>query len=435
MMSQQRWFERPQFRQIVLALAAAAVLWEGYLAIFRRENDFTWHLGLGQRFLAGAPYSGAGGWYPLARTALDGALASIPPRAARAICYVTSVMAWGGILLAWCRLAPGSARLTPARAFAAGTFAMVTLAGYILRDLDECGLQTILLGLLTLTVVALSRQRSVRAGLWLASAVCYKLTPLLGIPFLLWKRRWAPALAACIFVVLLNFLPAIYLGWDVTKASNAQFFVTLRGSLAVDDPSQNVAEPPKPQNQALVAGLSRYLQSHSPGHPLYLEHPLFAQFGNLTPQAAAWSVKAVLLALAGLLAWRWFPRPSDQQPQTLAQQWAAVCILIALLSPLCWKQHLVLALPALLLAWRDVLSQPLPARGRMLCLGIIAAIAIGCRRELLGYDLSIVAMSYKLDTIAVLLTLGLVTTIRPSAEQRMEPSLPLPEWTDLRRAA
>jgi len=434
-MSQIAWFEHRRFRQVVLTMALAIVLWEGYLAIFRRENDFTWHLGLGQRFLAGTPYDGAGGWYPLARTMFDGALASLPPRVARAVCYAGAVGIWAWILVAWGRLAPSHAGMTRNRAFAAGTFATATFAGYILRDLDECGLQTLLLGLLTLTAIALSRQQFLRAGLWLAAAVSYKLTPVLGIPFLIWKRRWTPALLATMFVVVLNLLPATYLGWDVTTSANARFLTTLRGSLAVDDPSQNVAEPPKPQNQALVAAISRYVQSHPVGHPLYVEHPMFRQFGKLSPQAAGWTVQAVLITLAAALAWQWRRAwPTEGSSAVMAHEWATVCVLMAILSPLCWKQHLVLALPALLLAWRDALSRPAVPKWRWLCLGAIAMIAVGCRREFLGYDLSIVAMSYKVDTLAVLLTLLLVTTIeRPTMPNPIV--LQLPEQLPRRRAA
>ncbi len=61
-------------------------------------------------------------------------------------------------------------------------------------------------------------------------------------------------------------------------------------------------------------------------------------------------VKGTLLAIAAALAWR-MRRKVDLADgrRALAGEWAMVCILIALLSPLCWLQHLVLAIPAALL--------------------------------------------------------------------------------------
>ena len=85
---------------------------------------------------------------------------------------------------------------------------------------------------------------------------------------------------------------------------------------------------------------------------------------GLDSQSAYFVVRGILLALACALAYQ-FRRPWWEEPGAgrLAPEWAVVCLLSALLAPICWKQHLVLALPALFLVVRSSLVLDRPQHG------------------------------------------------------------------------
>ena len=154
---------------------------------------------------------------------------------------------------------------------------LLVLLPFIIRDLDECGLQIILLLLCSLAAAAFQRRRMVLSGFWLAAAATYKATPLLFLPFLLWKRQWKAAGCMVFFIAALNLLPATYLGWEKTLAENRHWF-TYTLSVARDTPDAYPSVPrwetPKHQNLSLSATFARLVETYPPGHPLFIDHAL-----------------------------------------------------------------------------------------------------------------------------------------------------------------
>jgi hypothetical protein len=183
-------------------------------------------------------------------------------------------------------------------------------------------------------------------------------------------------------------------------------------------PSQLDLEEPKVHNLSLAALVGRYVETVPPGHSLYVDHPGFIQFGDLEPLTAYYVVRTALLALALVLAWR-FRRPWSRPAggTNFAGEWAAVCLLCAMAAPVCWKQHLVVMVPALFLSVRAVLSHPTGTRWRSAALVLIGSIFLGTKQFILGKDLSLLALSYKVDTVAALLLLLLVLTL-PEAKRQ-----------------
>ena len=173
---------------------------------------------------------------------------------------------------------------------------------------------------------------------------------LLGAAWLLAIQTEFVALASVVLLgaytsaIAINLSPVLAIGWPAVHRYNAAFVDMARRSAAIDDPSLNAIEPPRVQNQSVVVAAARYLQSYPPGHPLHSEHPLFVQFGDLEPRAAKQTIHLILLSAGLLLAWRfrrkW--RSESTQPRDVGPEWAVVCVLCALLSLLCWLQHLVL---------------------------------------------------------------------------------------------
>ncbi len=279
-----RWYATSYFRIAAIVLATLCVLVEGYLSVFVRGSDFDWHLALGRFFLEGDPFRQSHDWYPVGRTMMDAGLALLNLYVARGLVFVSSVALLVWTLEMWCRMANRRIEVSRPVAFAASAFTVALLSAYVLRDLNECGLQLVLLFFLTAAVYALHRGRAAATGFWLALAVTYKTTPIIFLPFLIWKRRLRAAAWTALFAVLLNLAPAFYLGWDMTLRCNQKWFARIYASSQLNDPSQNTIEEAKHHNQGLQASLARLVQTHPAGHPLHLEDPRFFQFGSLEPE-------------------------------------------------------------------------------------------------------------------------------------------------------
>jgi hypothetical protein len=178
--------------------------------------------------------------------------------------------------------------------------------------------------------------------------------------------------------------------------------------------------------------IARYLQTYRPGHPLFVPrnedllpdgtvpaqarpHPLFVQFLDL-PAPTAGAVTTVLLLFFGLiLAIRYrhpWIRPDFRGD--FASEWAGVVGLCALLSPLCWSHHMVLFIPAVFASIRvDLGGAP---RWRVIAMWVAALLILGHQRELVGRNLCWILDSYKLQTVAALILIALVLTIRKGRE-------------------
>jgi len=109
-----------------------------------------------------------------------------------------------------------------------------------------------------------------------------------------------------------------------------------------------------------------------------------------------------------LLAWRFRKRAAPASDAFL-REWAVVTLLAAILSPMCWLQHLVLVLPSVYLIVRAGL-QPGAWGSRQRAVFWVAAclMIFAGQRDLLGQNLFLLAMSYKVHTWAALALLWLV---------------------------
>jgi hypothetical protein len=296
----------------------------------------------------------------------------------------------------WRRMAEAQWPLDSARAFAVAAFSSVALAPHLSRDLQECGLQLFLLAMLSAAAYALWSGRSIWAGFWLALAVSYKTTPALFLPVLLWKRQWRAVAASMVFILIFNLAPALYLGRDLTVRCYRQSWDYLQASARLEDIAENGIEFPNPRNQSLMSLFARYLQTYPSEHPLYFDHPAFVQFGNLDHATARAVAKACMLLLASIIAWRLWGRWAPHAPE-LPAQWSVVCIFAALISPLCWRQHLVLALPAVYLLVWSLLAHT--RRAGAWLLGASVFVLWAPQSEVIGNVLASVWMAYKPDTL------------------------------------
>ncbi|MBZ0215864.1 MAG: glycosyltransferase 87 family protein [Fimbriimonadaceae bacterium] len=397
-----------RFRKMAIGLALLIAAVEFYYAVFLRVGDFEVHRVFGRNFIDRAPYLNAN-VYLLPRLMFDAVPALMNYYAGRAIFYLAAI---GGLVYcihSWAQMAQARFPLPPAEVFKANVIAVAILSPLLLRDLDECGLQILLLVLLTLAARSFLAGKKTRSGFYLALAIAYKSTPLLFLPFLLWKRQWHVSAALTGWLVVVAVLPAAWLGWDETLAAYAKWWHQMQDVLQTSEayPSLGSLEPPKQQNLGLRALIARFIETYPDGHPLNLGHPLFVQFGDLGPETAKRVVYGIVLLLGAAIAWRFRrPWPRSESRGGFVVEWAVACLFVGLLSPAAWMQHLIVGFPVVLLAVRAAFVLP-RSFFRIAGVVLIAALILLTKQFLVGGDLKLVLLSYKPDTFALLLAAAL----------------------------
>jgi hypothetical protein len=409
------WYTERRFRWLATSFMVLAGCAAAALGIFKTDNDFLWHRQVGEKFLNGELYRERTLHYLPARPLWNSATVWLPYRVDRAIYMALALAALAAIFVFWNRLAERAKPIGPRTYFAACALTVAALASYLLRDLSECGLQIILLFFLSAAALALYQGRRLLGGFCLATAIAYKVTPLLFLPYLLWKRQWRATGWTVLFLLGWCVAPAIVLGWQANLDTHVKWLEFTRGCLALEDPLENGVEPPNPRNQSLPFAVACFVESYPPGHPHYLEDKRFIQFGDLDPLPAKRVVQATLFVLALFLAWHFRQPLSSTGAEQFTKEWAVLTASAALLSPLCWLQHLVLMLPAVFLWVRWVLVVDKVPRWHLAFAGVAVAIMLVLHKDTLGRPLFLLVMSYKFHTLAAVMLLILMGCSRSNA--------------------
>ncbi|HEY4312901.1 MAG TPA: glycosyltransferase family 87 protein [Pirellulales bacterium] len=395
----------------ILALSVFAAC-EFYRCVFQRDNDFLWHRNFGLTFLNDNIYESFAFHYLPARAMIDAATAWLPYRVDRAIWLLATCAG-----LAWCVKFWSSLGKEPGYAWGRPAAAALAVTGcYILRDLPECGLQLFLLFLLSMALWGLVQGRVALCGCSLGLAAVYKVTPAIFLPYLLWKRQWRAAGWMVTSSTLFCLLPALHLGWEKDVALHRQWFAFVTHTLTLADPSDNGVEVPVLRNQSLPLMLARLVEEYPVGHPLYVKSDALVRLANWDAARTKLFVRTGLLVLAGVLAWRCRRRVDVVDGGVgLGCEWAAVCVLIAILSPLCWMQHLVLVIPAALLFAQVAAAGE--ARSWQWGLAVFAAaLMLLVHRDLIGMRLCEILSCYQPHTLSAVSLLTLVLSPRQRAE-------------------
>jgi len=397
---------------LVVGLAVA----ELYHCIVIKDNDFLWHRNLGETFVNNTVYDVFGFHYLPARVMIDAATVWMPYRVDRAVWLLAMC---GGLALCvrfWSLLGvdPKSDAAQPRVWLVPALLGLGAVGCYVQRDLTECGLQIALLCMISAGLAALVRGRYALSGFSLGLAVAYKLTPILFLPFLIWKRQWKAAAWMGAWTVAISITPAIFLGWQTNVRLHREWLAFTMKNVALDDPSENGVEPPTMRNQSLPLAIARLVQDYPEGHPLRQRDVGLMQVAQLPPHTAKRIVQCTLLTLALALAWR-FRRAATVQDGglSLGAEWAAVSILSAIMSPLCWLQHLVLVVPAALLVARTLASGQ-AKRWQWGVAGFGLAITLLIHRDLLGKTICAAFTSCTPHTVAALLLILLTLTSSPA---------------------
>lgn len=384
----------------LLVLAAAALR-----ALTRvMDGDFKLHWEFGRRFLAG-DFLYTGGLhlpYPSfwAMAHAPAALVSLP--VAKALLFPVGVAALLFLLWTLRRLATSAFQLEPRHAFWAATIALLLAGRYILRDMAELGVNTALVALSWLAIYLWRERREMLAGSALGFAIALKCTPAIFAGYFLWKRQWRMFAISSAAALLLTVAPMLWQGPTAYRDHMAFWGANVWHGFDNVNPSVGVLGPEPLQNMALRPTLARYLMALPEGHPGRVEHRLYADVFDLSPAAAGWIIKGVMLILLAIFLW-WSRRAvvSRHEPRLLWEL-AALSILMLLFSPITWGQHSVALLPASYFVATLFLARgPLP-RWMLALLALFVLFVPILSRDLVGRDFAALLASYHVETFAII---------------------------------
>jgi hypothetical protein len=91
---------------------------------------------------------------------------------------------------------------------------------------------------------------------------------------------------------------------------------------------------------------------------------------------------------------------------------AILLVLTVLLSPITWEQHLVLMIPALYLITAQAVEATSVDRGLIVSMIVFVLLSLILTRDLLGKDDYAVLLSYHIQTLCMLIVLGVALTRR-----------------------
>lgn len=218
-------------------------------------------------------------------------------------------------------------------------------------------------------------RRPVLAGAALAFAINIKYLPVIALPYLILRRRWAAVAGLLGGAVALAFLPALLLGWH----ENLRCLRVSLGGLLVW-----VGVPPQVTHAIKVHDIHDDLSVSVTSALARLFEPLGLSNRWVMATAALTGAAALLIVWRmyrthGFPLWRW-PAASEQVNQPfkglVAVEWAGLATIALAFSPDTNTRHLVLAMLVDALAVA-VLLAPRPGLSRLPALVGIGLILLG----------------------------------------------------------
>jgi alpha-1,2-mannosyltransferase len=404
---------RQGFRQVLAALCILAVTVNGIRVVVWLKpvyRDFDMHRDLGRFFLTGQdlyskvmlyPYMPTGAMYFSLLALVDRSIGLALRYTVAIIClWLTCVFFHRMIMDRFKELAQANLILS--------IIAIVLGGQFILYDLDDGGPHTILMGMLVGAVYAVWRGREKLGAIWFGLAIALKVTPGLFLLFFLWKRQWRLALYTAVATACWIILPIVWMG-PASWWSHQQTWTQVAAGSAVGYKTP-VAESNESniRNSGLQPALMRYLVTRSPDHPLRQNDPGYVAVLDLPPALARILViLAILVLLMGFCRYTRRPYGGPGDPEW-PRECSGLLILMLLLSPVTWIQHLPWLLPALYCVVAKACSHNGLSQLSKVAMGLYVMIAVVLSYEVLGKENFVVFLSFKPFTIGMVLLLAVL---------------------------
>jgi hypothetical protein len=226
----------------------------------------------------------------------------------------------------------------------------------ILSDLHHGNINILILALIVGALAAWRKGYDVLAGLLLALAITYKVTPALFIPYFAWKRSWRTVFATGLGIgVFLLAVPSVVLGPAFNGQCLAMWWHRILSPYITQD-VMSVQEV----NQSMIGVLSRLLTQGREGR---YERLLDLNLASWSPSTVATLAKVLSFGFLALLLGLSRTRTDRRDDSRLLGEFSLVVLTMLIVSERSWKHHFVtLLLPYAYLVHRAYVA---PASTRL----------------------------------------------------------------------
>lgn len=230
----------------------------------------------------------------------------------------------------------------------------------ILGDLHHGNNNLLILFLIVATLAVWRKGHDVAAGLLLALATTYKVTPALFFVYFAYRRSWRTVgwglLGMGIFLLI---LPSAIIG----ASFNGECLGMWWNRMVMPFVSEGAASPQE-VNQSVIGVLYRLLTRPIHGVGPYAVE-MDAHLAELAPSAVKWLLKGVVVVLLGLLATLCRTKTTDRRDPRLLGEFSLVVLTMLFVSERSWKHHYVTILLPMTYLAAEFFSQQITRRGRM----------------------------------------------------------------------
>lgn len=206
----------------------------------------------------------------------------------------------------------------------------------ILSDLHHANNNLVILFLIVATLYAWRKGYDVLAGIILALAITYKVTPALFIPYFMYKRSWRTVGATFLGIgMFLLLVPSLILGPEFNgKCLYYWWFRMIRPYVAdgiVGDPEIN---------QSMAGVMMRLLTFQPPRDSRYAPASGLNLL-SLDPRMVVYAIKGISVVLVGMLVYFCRPRNGRRTDPRLLGEFSLVVLTMLFVSERSWKHHYV----------------------------------------------------------------------------------------------
>ena len=325
-------------------------------------------------------------------------LALVPSAVSFAAWFALAILCLWLTLQMWHRMVSMHHAMVTRHGFIIGLVTVFLASHFIVRDLDDGGPHTILLAILTAGIYSAFKQWKRLGAVWLGLATAIKVTPGLFVPFLLWKREWRlaayTALASAFWIALpiLKMGPASWYGDMHDWATSAVGFAI-------------------PPNTAKALGDQKVIHNQS----FYAAVLYLAERSSISPQVANGIAIVATTGIVVLFCWITRHRYTSLEDSAWPSEASALLVLMVLLSPITWEQHLVLMVPALCLITAEGVGPPGLGVGIWALMISFVLLSLVFTRDLLGKERYAVLLAYHVQTMSMLIVFSIALLRQPTS--------------------
>ena len=207
----------------------------------------------------------------------------------------------------------------------------------ILSDLHHGNNNLVILFLIVATLQAWRKGYDVLAGLILALAICYKVTPLLFVPYLAYKRSWRAVGATVLGMgVFLLIVPSLVLGPQFNGECLGMWWHRMLSPYLTKGLVGD-----QEMNQSMVGVLTRLSTTPRGMEGPYARKLMGLNLVDWSPQVVSGLVKTLSLVLVGLLAVFSRTKTDRRTDPRLLGEFSLVVLTMLFVSERSWKHHYV----------------------------------------------------------------------------------------------